>query len=467
MAKYVYGDYKRWTQINVNFRAWFAYSVSSTDTTYSITVYAGPQLSGNTGTVKCSLDCKLTATGQSARSTTKTFSTDSDDSSKRMTFLSSKKWTWNKTSSIQTVTIKATVDRSNMATSTATKTFIVPKLDNYLVEYNNNGGSGSISTQRKYYGKSLTLSNGSGFTYSGKTLKGWNTAANGAGTAYDLGQTYTSNKALTLYAQWSSTYSITNLQAERTNDEGEVSVRGEYFKIRFDYDTLTTTGLSFYAYIDNTFVKSSALSGTSGTIIFYTSNEYYSLDETHTITVNIGSVSKSITVPIAVRPLDIVGRENDISMGVMSPANPDVPLMLTTNCSIDSDGKLTLENHNSPVGTIITASPSESKPSTTDYATLDSAYLYLPAGTCIVTYSCYCDVNSDSKRLAARLYNITSSTAYNSSRAIVHTTTSAAVSITGSIPLSVSTTTGIALQAYQNSGSARTINGYMRAVRIA
>jgi len=466
MATYIYGDYELWTQINVNFRAWFAYSVSSTDTTYSITVYAGPQLSGNTGTVQCSLSCKLTATGQTTRSTTKTFSTGSDDSSKRMTFLSSKKWTWNKTSSTQSVTIKATVDRSNMTASVASKTFTIPALASYNVSYNSNGGSGSISTQKKYYGKSLTLSNGSGLTKSGNTLKNWNTASNGSGTSYELGQTYTSNKALTLYAQWSTNYSITNLQAIRTNDDGEVSARGEYFKISFEYNTLSTTGLSYSVYIDGSSVKTGTLYYTTGTISFYTSSTY-SLDETHTITVNISSVSKSITVPIAVRPLDIVGTDNDISMGIMSPANPDVPLMLTTNCSIDSGGKLTVENHSSPIGTIITASPSESEASATDYVSLTSEYLSLPAGTWVITYSCYCDVNSAGKRLGARLYNRTSGTNYTSSRAIAHTQNTAAICITGSIPLTVSTTTSIALQAYQNSGSAKTITGYMRAVRIA
>lgn len=141
------------------------------------------------------------------------------------------------------------------------------------------------------------------------------------------------------------------------------------------------------------------------------------------------------------------------------------------NSTISGDlavaGSLTIGNHSSAVGDIITASPSESKASATDYVTLTSEYLSLPAGTWVITYSCYCDVNSAGKRLAARLYNRTSSTNYNSSRAIAHTQNTAAVCITGSIPLTVSTTTSIALQAYQNSGASRTISGYMRAVRIA
>ena len=138
-----------------------------------------------------------------------------------------------------------------------------------------------------------------------------------------------------------------------------------------------------------------------------------------------------------------------------------------TSTGAMSAGSLTLGGHSSAVGDLVTASPSESEASATDYVTLTSAYLSLTAGTWIITYSCYCDVNSASKRLAARLYNRTSGTAYNSSRAIAQTSTTAALSVTGAIPVTFEGNTSIALQAYQNSGSAKTISGYMRAVRIA
>ena len=73
---------------------------------------------------------------------------------------------------------------------------------NYAVQYNANGGTGTIANSTKWYGENLTLSDGTGFTRNHYTLIGWNTAADGSGTHYDLSATYTANAALTLYAEW-------------------------------------------------------------------------------------------------------------------------------------------------------------------------------------------------------------------------------------------------------------------------
>ena len=71
----------------------------------------------------------------------------------------------------------------------------------YTITYKANGGTGSDFTQTKEYGTALTLAS-SGFTRSNYTLKKWNTAANGSGTSYALGGSYTSNASATLYAVW-------------------------------------------------------------------------------------------------------------------------------------------------------------------------------------------------------------------------------------------------------------------------
>lgn len=73
-------------------------------------------------------------------------------------------------------------------------------LNSWTVSYNANGGSGSVSSQTKYYGQALTLAS-SGFTKSYYTLDGWATSASG-GIAYALGASYTGNAALSLYAHW-------------------------------------------------------------------------------------------------------------------------------------------------------------------------------------------------------------------------------------------------------------------------
>ena len=106
----------------------------------------------------------------------------------------------------------------------------------YTVSYNANAGTGVVSNvpdaQTKTYGTALTLSstkptranepagsrtvlydgngapNPTSSTASRTTsyaFSNWNTAANGSGTAYSSGASYTANAAATLYAQWTST----------------------------------------------------------------------------------------------------------------------------------------------------------------------------------------------------------------------------------------------------------------------
>ena len=102
----------------------------------------------------------------------------------------------------------------------------------YTITYNANGGTGAPSAQTKTHDVVLTLSttkptraNASAGSYTvtlnanggsvstdkltaarttSYTFKNWNTAANGGGTSYNPGASYTANAAATLYAQWNS-----------------------------------------------------------------------------------------------------------------------------------------------------------------------------------------------------------------------------------------------------------------------
>lgn len=81
--------------------------------------------------------------------------------------------------------------------------------DTYTVSYNANSGSGAPASQTKTYGEDLVLSDTLP-TYSGNTFVEWNTAADGTGTSYAPGGTYTANAAVTLYATWTPTvYTVT------------------------------------------------------------------------------------------------------------------------------------------------------------------------------------------------------------------------------------------------------------------
>ena len=93
----------------------------------------------------------------------------------------------------------------------------------YTVSYNANGGTGSIENQTKIHGENLTLSSakptGKSFTVTynansgtvstssktvSQTFTSWNTAANGSGTTYNAGATYSANANVTLYAQYAN-----------------------------------------------------------------------------------------------------------------------------------------------------------------------------------------------------------------------------------------------------------------------
>ncbi|MEM4248058.1 MAG: InlB B-repeat-containing protein, partial [Candidatus Nanoarchaeia archaeon] len=84
----------------------------------------------------------------------------------------------------------------------------------YTVTYNGNGNTdGTPPTDSNSYsaGSSVTvLGNTGNLTKTGYTFAGWNTAANGSGTNYQSGATFTINSNTTLYAQWTpNTYTVT------------------------------------------------------------------------------------------------------------------------------------------------------------------------------------------------------------------------------------------------------------------
>lgn len=126
-----------------------------------------------------------------------------------------------------------------LETSTQTRTvtcdayIITPEAPiTYTVAYDANGGSGAPASQSKIKGQALTLSattptrasssagsftvtlNANGGSISqtslsaarttSYTFKNWNTAANGSGTTYNAGASYTADEPATLYAQWNS-----------------------------------------------------------------------------------------------------------------------------------------------------------------------------------------------------------------------------------------------------------------------
>lgn len=74
----------------------------------------------------------------------------------------------------------------------------------YTITYNANGGSNAPAAQTKSYNINRTLSADEP-TRDGYKFLGWNTSADGSGTSYAAGATYSANATVTLYAQWFGT----------------------------------------------------------------------------------------------------------------------------------------------------------------------------------------------------------------------------------------------------------------------
>lgn len=84
----------------------------------------------------------------------------------------------------------------------------------YYVKYDANGGSGSMGNTTHRYGTPSNLSANT-FTKTGYTFKGWNTKADGSGTALNdkhslNGLTATAEATVTIYAQWTENYLTVN-----------------------------------------------------------------------------------------------------------------------------------------------------------------------------------------------------------------------------------------------------------------
>ena len=92
-------------------------------------------------------------------------------------------------------------------TAAITVTVTYAKLT-YSITYEANGGTGAPTAETKTYGETLTIST-TVPTRTGYIFKNWNTKADGTGTTYEPGDSYATDAALTLYAQWE----ICNLSA--------------------------------------------------------------------------------------------------------------------------------------------------------------------------------------------------------------------------------------------------------------
>ena len=112
-------------------------------------------------------------------------------------------------STSSTATVATYLPGESYTANSGTTLYAVWEKETYDVYYNANEGTGAPSTQTKYYGTTLTLSDKEP-TRTGYTFLGWSTDRNAESAVYDAGGSYTDNTSATLYAIWKiNTYTVT------------------------------------------------------------------------------------------------------------------------------------------------------------------------------------------------------------------------------------------------------------------
>lgn len=191
-----------------DFKAYYAYSTSSTNTTYTIKVTNAGMYQSCTWS-EFPWKTTMTATDYSSRSGTK--STTRLGKGYHSILTADKSYSYTRKASAYTVTIKATTKKniSGGSSGSVSKTFTIPALPTYTITYKLNGGTWSQSpVLKKTYGTAYTIhsvapTRADEIDDDGVITKyvflGW---SGSNGTTYQPGQKYSTNAALTLTAIW-------------------------------------------------------------------------------------------------------------------------------------------------------------------------------------------------------------------------------------------------------------------------
>ena len=116
----------------------------------------------------------------------------------------------------------------------------------YSITYHPNGASGDEVVESKVGSESYTIRSNM-FTRSGYNFTGWNTQANGGGTSYSAGSSYSELANLDLYAQWSRiTYTI-KYNKNASDATGSMANTTKYYgtNVTLRSNAFKRTGYSF------------------------------------------------------------------------------------------------------------------------------------------------------------------------------------------------------------------------------
>lgn len=271
------------------------------------------------------------------------------------------------------------------------------------VTYNGNGsGAGGVPNQQaKQYGTNLTLSSAVP-TRRGYQFNGWNTKADGTGTTYQPGATFTSNDSTTLYAKWLKTCDPPHFQSltvVRCDQNGTANDTGSYFKatVRWSVDTSSQTvsnnslqSIAGSYVITGRSTGSVAItawagdtSGTSGTATAIAGP--VSTDEQYTVTVTLTDrAASTIANDILTRArfsLDFKAGGTAVGIGCAAP-----PDGLEIGYDAQFDGDVTV------LGDLVADNLKEAA-TTTRSEVVDAAGSWTISSASCVTYGHLCSIN--------------------------------------------------------------------------
>jgi len=120
----------------------------------------------------------------------------------------------------------------------------------YTITYNVNGGVNGPVNQDKETGESVTISS-TVPTRTGYTFSGWNTIADGSGTSYSAGTSYSTDADLILYAVWTpNTYTI-GYNANGGSGTTNATTCSYGKSCTLTSNTFTKTGYTFIGWTDS------------------------------------------------------------------------------------------------------------------------------------------------------------------------------------------------------------------------
>lgn len=243
-------------------RSVLVYTLTDNGTSVTVNTTLKMQLGSNYAMIGTTVKGTTTIGSGSGSSSSKTITGTYDQSS--LTTILTKSRTYTKTGSDQSIAISGAVTVGN-STSTASETVTIPKLT-YRVTYSANGGDADSvpEAQTKIHNTTLVLST-TVPKRPGCSFLGWNTKADGSGTHYAAGGTYTGNAALSLYAVWLGV-SVPTIDVKRTDSGGAETDEGTYGTVAATWQAVGTPAASIAVTARNVTAGSAiALSGnTSG-----------------------------------------------------------------------------------------------------------------------------------------------------------------------------------------------------------